>query len=116
MAAIHGSMFKNHMVREPGCHGPCGSWGVRRCDMSLRCECNAAVDVRNGRMGRVNGGPWDLDALGAAGGDTAACVIREGTRPRPCAAIGIGGITGGGGARCRVRTCDFLRVKQALYH
>ena len=20
------------------------------------------------------------------------------------------------GARCRVRTCDFLRVKQALYH
>src|SRR5271166_3943086 len=22
----------------------------------------------------------------------------------------------GAGARCRVRTCDFLRVKQALYH
>jgi hypothetical protein len=22
----------------------------------------------------------------------------------------------GHGARCRVRTCDFLRVKQALYH
>jgi integrase len=32
------------------------------------------------------------------------------------AQLGTMGHENGNGARCRVRTCDFLRVKQALYH
>ncbi len=37
---------------------------------------NAAGDARHERMGQVDGGPQDRDALGAAGGDAVPCVGR----------------------------------------
>jgi integrase len=64
----------------------------------------------------------DTEGHGASstGTNQAVSAIAEVSRQEPIvhelAAVGTNGHKSDDGARCRVRTCDFLRVKQALYH